>query len=304
MDSTNDLTITVCANYGWENLREYAISLVRSGFRGTKLLCTRNLSEKAAYYFTRLGFTIVDFPYVPGGFFISRYYPASEYIKARLHNLRYVIWTDCRDVVFQSDPSVWLERNLSPSRLLGCSLGLKIKDDGLENHWVSLCTPPEDFQWVREEDSLCVGTVAGDAQAMLAILSRIYEKGVALNKLRPDFQAGMDEGLFQYLMRSPEFKNIMRVSKPEEGFSAQCGYLLLPNFVRPWYMGSDGLVRLNGGSEPFSIVHQYDREANWRDLVCSRYADSSIQLPKFPPDQPYNPPLQGIAPRRLLRRKP
>ena len=276
MNSTNDLTVTVSSDYTWPLLREYAVSLAMSGFKGTKLMCTRNLSVEAIKNFTGLGFRLEDFPVGQGTFFISRYASAIEYIKKHLDQLRYVIWTDCRDVVFQSDPSLWLEKHLGASRVVGATLGWRIKDDGLEQHWVSICVTPEVLEWLKEEPAICVGTIAGDARTVLDVLTRIYEMGVALSTLRPDFSAGMDEGLYNYILRTPEFKGVMRVLKPQETFTAQCGYLMVPTFERVWDIGEDGLIRPKGRTEPYSIVHQYDRDEKWKALVQSRYTDANL----------------------------
>ena len=276
MNSANDLTVTVSANYEWQHLREYAISLAMSGFKGTKLMCARGLATEAVRNFTGLGFRLEDFPVGQGTFFISRYAPVIDYIKKHLCQLRYIICTDCRDVVFQSDPSVWLERHMGTSGLLGCTLGVRIKDDGLETHWTSICVTPETLNWLKEEPAVCVGTIAGDARTMLAVLTRIYDMGVELSGRRPDFSAGMDEGLFNYILRSPEFRNTMRIPSLQESFAAQCGYLMVPTFERPWDIGEDGLVRPKGISEPYTIVHQFDRDERWKSLVQSRYTDTHL----------------------------
>ena len=276
MNSVYDLTITVSSDYTWPLLRGYAVSLAMSGFRGTKLMCTRNLSAEAVKNFTDLGFKLVDFPKGKGTFFISRYAPAVEYIRQNLDKLRYVIWTDCRDVVFQSDPSAWLEKNLSPSKVVASTLGWRIKDDGLEQHWASICVTPETLEWLKEEPAICVGTIAGDACTMMEVLSRISSMGIELSNRRPDFEAGMDEGLYNYILRTPEFRGSMRVLGSQDTFSAQCGYLMVPTFERPWDVGEDGLIRPKGVSEPYTIIHQYDRDEAWKRLVQARYTDASL----------------------------
>jgi len=267
----NDLVISVSCNYGWSHLREYANSL-STVFEGKKVMCVRDLSSGAYRNLQASGFELAPFPIGKGTFFISRYGAAVEYVKKNLSDLRYVIWTDCRDVVFQTNPFMWLEKHLYPSKVLGCSLGKNIKEDGLEAQWVSICSNPEAFEWLKEEPALCVGAIAGEASTMLDVLAEIYDRGVALSDLRPDFSVGMDEGLFNYVLRT-KFKSVMRVPTLEDCFAAHCTYLLLPNFVRPWEIRDSGLIYPVGKEEPFSIVHQYDRDERWKRLVQSRYSD-------------------------------
>lgn len=278
MNSTNDLIVTVSSNYTWSLLREYAVSLHMSEFKGTKLMCARGLHPEAVKNLSNLGFKLEDFPIGKGTFFISRYGPAIDYIRKNLRNLRYVIWTDCRDVVVQKDPSLWLENNFSGKGIVGSRLGMKIKEDNLENHWVSICTSPDDPKGLEEEPAICVGTVAGDAHSMLDILTLVYQRGISLSAARPDFTAGMDEGLFNCLFRSSAFTT--HLTEIKDTFSAQCAYLLVPTFERPWEISSEGVVYPKNSKDPYCIVHQYDRDTRWKSLIQSRYTDAN--LPAYP----------------------
>src|ERR1700692_2432011 len=140
MDSTNDLIIGVLKNFSWEPVKAYALSLSRSGFKGTKLMCVNGINDELRRNLKTLGFVLVDFtePEATFGwsFAVSRYAPAIEYVKRHLADLRYVIWGDVRDLVFQTDPSIWLEKHMAPQRLLGCSEGVMIYDEVTNDSWV------------------------------------------------------------------------------------------------------------------------------------------------------------------------
>src|ERR1700693_4094208 len=116
MDATNDLILTTAVRYDWPLLQTYAKSLVQSGFRGEKVILVQDVSFAARQGLLDLGFTLVDFSITnvwnPQ---LTRYTPAVNFLKDK--DFRYVIWTDMKDVIFQADPSLWLEKHLSPSRL-------------------------------------------------------------------------------------------------------------------------------------------------------------------------------------------
>jgi hypothetical protein len=172
----NDLIIGVVKNFSWEPMRAYATSLVKSGFKGTKLMCVQDINAEARENLIRLGFVVMDFAPKEGAgsFMTERYAPAIEYLEKNLDSTRYVVWGDVSDLVFQSDPTLWLEKNLAPSLLLGCSEGVMIYDEPTNDSWVKQVSG-EDHAWVREQEQLCSGTIAGEAKAALSLFRRMYE---------------------------------------------------------------------------------------------------------------------------------
>ncbi len=263
MDSTNDLIIG------------------RSGFKGTKLMCVNGINDELRHNLVVLGFTLVDFtePEASFGwsFAVSRYAPAIDYVKKHLTELRYVIWGDVRDLVFQTDPSVWLEKHMSPHRLLGCSEGVKICDEVTNDSWLQQVSG-DDYLWVRKEEQLCSGTIAGDAEAMLALMSDIYDRSKSLS----DNGFGRDQGLLNYILRLSPHKEISRVVRADESFALQGNWFVLNHYKDKWttpqprFDMSTGLAYPYGSDEPYAIMHQYDRDArswlgDWKTRVETRY---------------------------------
>jgi len=276
----DDVVIAAVQNYGWKEIKSFAHSLVRSGFKGTKLLLVNNISSEARTQLLALNFTIVDVPQSPRFVVEGRFAHAIEYLKSHAH--RYVIWTDVRDLVFQSDPSAWLENNLAPSRIVAASEWWPFKVDPRYNDmWLRNTVPTDaDYQRIRSEEVWCGGTLAGEADTMCAAMTQIYN----MVRVRP---AGNDQGALNYVLRTSPFKEITRAPRTSEGFVATCSVFSTDSFksyaarpqrtdTPPLFDRSRSMVLTPDGKTPFSIVHQYDRDSSWTPIIEKRYADASV----------------------------
>ena len=319
MDSMNDLVMTVVRGYDWAPLKHYAVSLARCGFKGTKLMLVQNISELARKNLLDLGFKLVDFSVVDPlrGFGTIRFEPAAEFLRNN-KGFRYVICTDMRDVVYQSDPSVWLEQHLSPYRLLASSEGVLIKHEHYNDQWVRQAFP-EDHVWIREHEVCNSGAIAGDAEMMLAVFEKIYEISLLSNENTGGF---LDQGLWNYVLRISPFKEVIRISKTDESFFTSCNWFLVHDAGRSaestygwmWIdkppVMREGLVYPVGSSEPYCIVHQYDRDDEWKAAVEQRYNSDTMAGPTAPPRlaprvvlAPVAVPVTfaAVEPKRVLR---
>lgn len=268
-----DLTIAVIRGLDWVSLRPYAVSLVRTGFKGMKLVLAEDTSEEVRAYLTKLGFTVVDRTPTPQGldtwaYGVQRFPPAIQYLKENAGRFRYVLWTDVRDVVFQSDPFVWLEQNLAPNKIAIAGLGHAVKDCGYNDPWVKACSPQE-WGHIRQLEAVASGTFGGEAEAMLSLFEAIYAGCKAANN-----PWATDQGMLSILVRRPEFN--AHISHTGETFTAQWwparseDPFMYPHYFRPNFDKTDGLVKGPGGV-PYSVVHLYDRDVSWVSIMRERY---------------------------------
>lgn len=218
------------------------------------------------------------------GFGTIRFSPAAEFLRNN-KGFRYVMCTDMRDVVYQRDPSPWLEQNLSPYKLLASSEGVLIKNEQYNDQWVKQAFP-EDHAWIRENEVCNSGAIAGEADAMQAVFEKIYEIS-----LRSTSETGgfLDQGLWNYVLRVSPFKEVTRISKTNESFFTSCNWFLVHDYGRTaestyghmWIdeppVMLEGLIYPKGRSEPYCIVHQYDRDAAWKVAVEKRYSSEEPQ---------------------------
>ncbi len=273
-----DLVISVLRGQPWNWICTYANSLCRSGFKGTKLMFVENVDRQTMGELKRLGFVLLPFTSTEPSRFVAkeRFAPAVNYLNACSQEFRYVIWTDVRDLIFQSDPSAWLESSMYPARLIGCSESLLVKQDlGYNTNWLNQSFPnnPEARAIVSENEICCGGTVAGDAEAMRELLAKLYELVCSSPTMN-------DQTALCYLLRSEPFKNYTRVPKNAEGFTVTCSWHVGKGHAihghdltddSP-YFDPNGLVYTPDKKKLFSIVHQFDREVHLNQMTRVRYA--------------------------------
>jgi len=265
----DDLVVAVVQGLDWPALQSYANSLTRTGFTGTKLLLAANITPLARTNLNRLGFKIVDIPQTDRATFIThnRFVSVIQFLQQRVDEFRYVIWADTRDLVFQENPSPWLEQNLSPHRLLGASECWQIKNQPMNDKWIRE-TAPKDYGWLREEVACCGGTLAGDAAA-------VYEALLAIYKIVSASPQANDQAALNYVLRLSPIKHFTRIPAMREGFVATVGAFNTGSFksysagppltdAAPVFDAATATVLDPETRVPFVIFHQYDRDDRWK----------------------------------------
>ena len=281
MDASNDLVISVVKGmYKWSDFEPFVVSLERTGFKGRKVMVIWGGSTQVRENLIRHGFTLVDFTSRRssyGSFCTERFEPALGAIRSLLPDLRYMVWSDWRDVVFQTNPSSWLERNLGESKIIGCSECVKIQDEHYNRQWVREAAGCVAYETVKHEEILCAGTLAGEANALYSALYKMYE-------ILDETPSKIDQGVLNWVLRITPFKEITRVPRMSEGFCASCNWFLIPGEFTgagegAWtddkpQLTSSGTVCPKGSDQPFCIVHQYDRDARWKTVISGKYYDA------------------------------
>ena len=117
-----DLIVGCATNYDWSKLKYWVNSINRSGFEGDKCLILMNCDKDTVEKISNAGFSIIAFNQDANGnltynsnmmVHVERFFHIYQLLKNNLY--RYVITTDVKDVVFQQNPSVWLENKFTDS---------------------------------------------------------------------------------------------------------------------------------------------------------------------------------------------
>ena len=286
-----DAVIGVIKNTSWPYIRNYAISLAKCGFNGHKVLFINDITEEARKKLVELDFVLVDYD-VPGlkkkefnswegdplawGFFGRvRFLPVIEWLSPRIAEYRNIVWCDVRDVLFQTDPSIWLEENITPvHKLFGASEGCLIKDQSFNANWVQR-TSPKDWKWMKEEVVCCSGTFAGTAHIMLEVFKRMYQLHLDIKD-----PAAFDQGLWNFTARSYPFKEYFRIPRMKEGFvatgwpSKETAFSKYTTDDAPVWDWNEMVCYAPETKIPFAIVHQYEREPAWANQINSIFQDA------------------------------
>jgi hypothetical protein len=182
-----------------------------------------------------------------------------------------IIWTDVRDVIFQKDPSIWLENN-QKNHILACSEAVKLGDDD----WATVnagTSFPLEWEWLQYEESFCAGCILGDRRYIIDLFHNIYRWGIT--GANPAQAA--DQPSYNILIKQQQFRNIVQYVKQEEALAIQMG----TTYIKKDFFGSklleptpiisnDGTVT-NQQGEPFHIVHQYDRDPKLKHQILRKY---------------------------------
>lgn len=291
MDSTNDVILSALKGpYKWSDISTFANSIKGSGFRGKKVLLVSGITVELKDKLLEEGFEVVEYTQFPdrpmGNYCGERFWPINAFMKERAGEFRYIVHADWRDLVVQTDPSVWLEKHLAPHKLIGCTEGMRVEEEYYNDWWLKQAAPDvATYEMARKHDICCAGTLAGESLAMRDLLCAIYDV-LSTAPPRLNHAGGMtppiDQGVLNYLIHLSPFKEIIRVPRLEEGFTASVNWYLVHRWTdREAPVLKGGLVYPQGKSEPFSIVHQYDRDNFWKAAVEQKYSDGIPHQRRF-----------------------
>jgi hypothetical protein len=274
MDATNDCIIGTAKGYGWGSFKNYAVSLASSGFRGRKVLFVCDVTDAARAALKRLGFELVEYVSTGNNTVIERFRILRDWLAANKSSLRYVIHCDIRDVVVQSDPSPWMEKQTA--KIFGASEAILYRNEFCNPEWIKKLYGEQTLASLANEEVICAGTIAGEADAVYRLVKRIYESSTD--------RFGDDQAALNVLLRT-EFKDEMTIPQISEGFILTAGWWLIGdcngNPDQPIGRNSmlvptppalkDGVAYPYESDKPFCVVHQYERGNAWAPKISAHY---------------------------------
>jgi len=287
-----DLVIGAYSGYDWSRVKFWANSLVRSGFDGYKVVVVYESDADTVQALVDLGFMIVAFRRDETGFHyltdddkpihvgrFLHFWKTLTDIPAE-HRPRYVIATDVRDVVFQLNPSTWLEHRFSSigrQFIIAPTEPIQLQHEpwGIDNF--SKCFGPIFYRYWKERSVYNVGTLAGTFDYMKDLCLSIYQTSFG----RPIDV--IDQTVFNFLLGLQPWKDHAEFLPMHEGWACQAGVtanpVMLPTF-KPHLLEDEPtwdppIVRTKSG-EPFCLVHQYDRVPEWRSAIEHEYDDKLV----------------------------
>jgi hypothetical protein len=275
--SKKDLVIGVATNYEWDVLRYWVNSIKSTDFSGDVVLMLGKTSAETKEKLKEKGVIIVDIvepQSIP--IHVARFSYMWQFLLSH-PDYRYVITTDVRDVVFQRNPSKWLENNLVFEKIVAGSESMRYKnepwgDDNLRN------AIGADLYELHFKNNIIynVGVLGGHAEYMRDLFLNLFV--VSTNRPIPI----VDQAMFNFLINQKPYSEICKFAASEDAWAAQLGTTGDPrkmNFFKPkllepqpeWDYFKDALVTV-GMKEVFTIVHQYDRVPELRAILEKKYA--------------------------------
>lgn len=286
-----DIVIGCITGYSFDKIKPWVNSLDRSGFDGLKIVLCYNIDFDVAEELTKRGYTIFAFErddenrklvynkenfnicldrfaHIP--FFLNRLENKDQY--------RYIIHTDVKDVVFQSNPSTWLEKNIGDKEINVGSESLRYKDEPWGKQNIYLSFGPLIAEGMQENEIYNAGTISGKFQSFLDLCTNIFLSSGGAPANVPG-GGGPDQAALNVLLNLKAYKDITNFAKSEDGYAAQLGTTADPKRIeqdRQFLLGPEpkmvGDEVCTSTGTPFAIVHQYDRVPEWKKIIEAKYA--------------------------------
>lgn len=275
-----DIIIGSIANYRIDHIKNWVTSIEASGFTGEKRALCYNLSEEVIEFLEDNGFYCQKCQLKESHIFVQRFFDQWN----MLNNLdsshyRYVIATDTRDVIFQTNPSVWLEQNMDDKRILVSSECIRFADEDWGSKTLKAC-----FGHLYDVFSTNIvynaGTIAGEFKAMRDFFLNIYQFSISADAQESD------QPTLNILINLEHIKPVVKFAKQKDGWCAQLGSSMDPKTIEKYKskllepapnIDPDGMV-LNVDGSLFALVHQYDRIAELSDIIDKRYGGLTLNL--------------------------
>jgi hypothetical protein len=286
LDNMKDVVIGCITNYTFENIKLFVNSIDRSGFNGHKVMIVYNVPFSTVDELKKRGWDVVGFGkdetnqrYIYRDNFIVTvdrhlhyYLVLNQLAQETPGGLRYVMALDPKDVVFQYNPSEWLEKNLGDYKINAGRESVKYKDEvwGRGNMIESFGEVVYDR--CKENITVNAGTISGDWKTMSELFLNVYLMCQGSPSATPD-QAAVNVAL----SFSP-YKELTKFTNSEEGWAAQCGTTVDQrmvsqygdNLLEPSPIMDGDIVKTSTGI-PFAMVHQYDRIPEWNRIITKKY---------------------------------
>ena len=296
-----DLIIGGASNYTWDDLKYWINSIKLSGFKGDVVLVATNIKKETIDRLTAEGVILELYgkqqqngditAHSNGAPHVERFFYIWNYLKSNASKYDYVISTDTRDVVFQSNPSAWLDENFTQGfqELIASSEGMKYEDEPWNNQNLYEAFGPYFHNHYKSMMIYNVGVLAGEPTQMRDLFFMIFQ--MSINRPIPV----VDQVVFNILLNQESYKQTTKFVCNQDAWAAQLGTTLeaiksgagdlgmmvkndpsalnkyLANYKdKQPSLTEDGIV-VNANGQKFTIVHQYDRTHEWKDKIMKRY---------------------------------
>ena len=249
-----DLIISATTKYGKPQLWNYVESIDRCGFNGDKIMVVYEIDRNTIDYLKMRGWELYQFP-LQGHIHMKRLIDIYSVLEQLDTEYRYVITTDVRDVVFQKNPSEYLENSLK-SGILVSSENVLYKDEpwGMKNIREGFGELP--LSRYQTERSCNVGVLAGEYKYIKDLLFLNY-----LISQSGNTSHYTDQSSFNFLIHSNLVKGNVQIEGFETNWAFQLGTRNHKNLIGyPDYELDD-----------YYIVHQYDRWDIANERITKRY---------------------------------
>jgi len=279
-----DLIVSsISKNYTWNDIQLWITSLKKTDYSGDILFFCYNFdgSEELLGKLKEAGIEIVipnnTYRGVECGTFVFdsglctkdnshmvihnvRFFHTWQYLQECQIEYNRVVNTDIRDIVFQLNPTSWLNENLKNKILAPCEEVLyKNQNWNIQNSIQSF--GPYVYSYLLMEKFVCnAGSFVADFETYktICLVNYLMSCNTGINA---------DQAGFNVLLNSV-FKGMVQLTRMEDGWAFQAGGVSDP---QNYYEVENGIVVTKVSKRPYCLLHQYERIPELNKIITTKY---------------------------------
>ena len=255
--------------YKPQDIMPYVESIADSGYGGKKVMMVYDVPQDTIDYLKHMGWELYGNE-LQQHIILQRFRDIYKLLEQFPNET--IIWTDVKDVIFQSDPTKWIEEN-KKGKILAFSESITMKDDpwARVNSGTSF---PMEWEWLQNKTSYCAGTIVGESEYLRDLFIDIYRW--SMTTANPDQLS--DQAAYNVLINLKQFSDVVQFVNQEEGFVTQLGTVLVKKdefkdvLLEPTPIVDENYIVKNQKGEVFPLVHQYDRIPQFKEFIYKKYS--------------------------------
>jgi hypothetical protein len=286
-----DVVIGAITNYNWDQIKCWVNSLDQSGFDGLKVMLCYNISYEVAEELSKRNYSVFAFKqndeekkleygkqnfnicldrFLHIWYFLNKLQDKDQY--------RYVIATDVGDVIFQTNPSEWLEKNIGKKEINVGSECIQYKNEEWNKQNMYLSFGPMIYEDMQDQLVYNAGAIAGKFDSFIDLCKTIFLTCGGAPVHVPG-GGGPDQAALNVLLNTKPFKDVTNFAKSSDGWAAQLEIMANPNKIEKLkdFINEPRLQIQNGevftyDNKKYCIVHQYDVVPELSKHIREKYA--------------------------------
>jgi len=284
----DDVIVGCITNYDFAAIKPWVNSLDSCGFSGKKVMLCYNIKADVIEELRQRNYTVLAFKLdgdgnavyndgKPFSIVVERFFHIWAMLNVLKGKCRYLLHTDVKDVIFQRNPSEFINYTLdNGSKIIAASESIKYKDENWGRENIRQAYGDVIYEAHKENVIVNAGTLSGDFDTMIDLFLNVYMASVGARIHNPD-QAAVN-----ILLSKSPYKEVTYVAEPWTAWACQAGTTNDPTKIGEYksklinftaaesYLNDLGSI-CNGHDEPFYMVHQYDRVPEWKKHVMEKY---------------------------------
>ena len=300
-----DLIVGVVDNYDWNKIKYWANSIEQSGFDGYKALIVYNMDKNTAQKLTEKQFMLIgcsqydeEKGFVFAGntnIMVDRFLHIQNFLSMldKPMDVNRVIITDVRDVVFQKNPTEWLDKNyLKSFDIVVGSENMTYDNEPWGKNNLTKSFGEYFLERKREHPIYCAGVIAGDLDSIKDFCLNLWlicrglnpwvEGGGGPDQAAMNIMIDLEAYHFSTLFTDPSSGWVLHSGTSMPAIKAGSGgigeeYIRNPNMKIKFiednnYSVVDDSIHINDNM--VTVLHQWDRVPDWKKMVEAKYGNS------------------------------